>query len=318
MTMNVAIAARARSATAAVALAAVCLTACGDARPADSSEPDDSPDAPSKKLRGENAVDPTGPSGEEDFDGPPDVRVRYGDEFVDLRAWTFCYGNVCADGIPPPNPPDVGGPEQVVVEYPIEGWTFRASFRAAGQTCTRTFPTKLEEIERGRFVLRPAGYAGEYDVTLSGRGPGGDAFVTFRWTTPTDGPLPSPSAYVGIIADQDGQPGSYGVEMDVSQLGITPDRVEATITVTAANGNSRTFSPNLTRECRDDGSLWWDGPHAKGKQAADLGPAPFSYDVELTLDGRNYEAHAIWPDDVIRGFAPYVRLDFSPALPALT
>jgi hypothetical protein len=141
---------------------------------------------------GESTPDVTSP---DDFPEPPHVRVVYGDDFVDLRAWTYCYENGCADGTAPANPPDVGNPDQVVIEFPLEDWTFRAAFEAVGERC-RPVAARLEQVEPGRFVLRPVGYAGEYDVMLSGRGHGpddGDLFTTFRWTTPTDGPLPSPS-----------------------------------------------------------------------------------------------------------------------------
>src|SRR5688500_4065230 len=50
-----------------------------------------------------------------DLDAPPPVTVRFFDRSVDLLAWTYCYGNVCADGSPPAEPPDVGDPEQVIV-----------------------------------------------------------------------------------------------------------------------------------------------------------------------------------------------------------
>ncbi|HKE71663.1 MAG TPA: hypothetical protein VKB55_20570 [Nocardioidaceae bacterium] len=248
---------------------------------------------------------------------PPDMRVHYGDQSIDLRPWTFCYLSTCADGAPPRKLPDVGSPEQVVVEFPLEGWRLRADFEATGKPCPRSFPTGLEEIEPGRFLLMPAGYAGEYDVTLTARGPDGDAFTSFHWTTPSDGPLPTPSAWVGIIADNDGAVTSYGVEMQVRQLAVGPEDADASITVTAADGDSLTFSPRLTDDCSGDGELYWDGPDAKGKEAARLGPAPFTYDVALTLDGQTYDASATWPDDVIGGFAPAARLDFSPALPAL-
>ena len=251
------------------------------------------------------------------LDRPPDMRLHYGDQSVDLRPWTYCYVSACVDGAPPRNPPDVGSPEQVVVEFPLEGWRLRADFEASGERCARTFSSPLEEIEPGRFLLTPAGYAGEYDVTLSGRGPGSDAFTSFHWTTPSDGPLPTPSAYVGIIADNDGAVTSYGVEMQVDQLATAPKQVDAIITVTSADGDALTFSPRLTDDCRADGQLYWDGPDAQGEAAANLGPAPFTYDVALTLDGRRYDGTATWPDDVIRGLAPYARLDFSPSLPAL-
>jgi hypothetical protein len=305
-----------------IAVVAFSAAACGeetgradpaDADPAASTSADPSDSRPGRPAK------PTGENHADDLPAPPAVRVSYGDEHVDLRAWTYCFISLCADGIPPAKPPNVGSPDQVTVEFPLEGWTFKASFQPAGQPCARYFPAKLDEIEPGVFMLRPAGYDGKYDVILTGRGPEGDAFVTFRWRTPSDGPLPSPSSYVGIIAPHDHGPGSYGVEMQASQLAETPDRIDSTITVTAANGESMTFSPRLTRSrCEAEGWLYWDGPTAKGEEAAALGPAPFAYDVELILDGRTYVAHATWPDDVIRGLSPYVRLNFSPDLPALS
>jgi predicted small lipoprotein YifL len=231
-------------------LAIVSLAGCGestpDARPAD--VPADKSD-----RNGSDGPPNTGP---QDFAEPPNFRVRYGDDFVDLRPWTYCYANTCADGFPPTNPPDVGSPEQVIIEFPLAGWSVRADFDVVGKSCGRTFPAKTEEVAPGRFVLRPAGYAGEYDVTLSGRGPGGDAYTTFRWTTPTDGPLPTPSSYASIIAGHDGAIGSYGIELSVSQLAETPERADATITVTAADGDALTIAPRLEHSaCRTDGSL---------------------------------------------------------------
>jgi hypothetical protein len=266
-------------------------------------------------------ADPTEPVGRAtpayDIDAPPDMRLHYGDESLDLRPWTSCYVAACLDGVPPPNPPDVGSPEQIVVEFPVEGWRLQAGFEAVGERCPRTYPAGLDEIEPGRFLLTPAGYADEYDVTLSGRGPGGDAYTTFRWTTLSDGPLPSPSAQLGIVTDKDGTIGSYGVEMWVEGLAVGPEEVDATITLTAADGDSLTFSPHLTGGCRAAGNLGWDAPRATAREAVRLGPAPFTYDVRLTLDGRTYDASATWPDDVFDTFHGYVRLEFSPALPAL-
>ena len=52
---------------------------------------------------------------------------------------------------------------------------------------------------------------------------------------------------------------------------------------------------------------------------AALGPAPFTYDVTLTLDGVRHRANATWPDDHVAD--PFnddpapVPLDFDPPLP---
>jgi len=67
-----------------------------------------------------------------DLESPPPVTVRYFDQSIDLLAWSYCYGSVCADGFPPAEPPDVGSPQEVIVEFPLEGWSFTASFSPTG------------------------------------------------------------------------------------------------------------------------------------------------------------------------------------------
>src|SRR5262245_15791292 len=182
----------------------------------------------------------------------------------------------------------------------------------------------LERTGTTTHTLRPAGDAGTYDVTLSGRG-GGDVVAAFRWTTPTDGRLPVPQARLAVLADHDGAIDSYGVELSVVNLAASPAEATASVTVTAANGKALTFdavreqSEDLgAQRCRTiEGSLYWDGPDNRGVQAAHLGPAPFSYDVVLTLDGVRYQATARWPDDQRPDNKPSVALDFQPPLPAL-
>ncbi|MEA2435266.1 MAG: hypothetical protein QOG54_2723 [Actinomycetota bacterium] len=256
-----------------------------------------------------------GPGG---LKAPPPVTVRYFDESIELPAWTYCYENGCADGAPPPDPPDVGSPDQVQVEFPLSGWDFKASFSRTGEDCARVQNVSLEKIGEGQFVLRPAGHADTYDVTLFGRGDG-DLFTTFRWTTPTDGPLPKPTARTAIISKGDGGPDSYGIELSLTNLAKTPRHAEARITVVASNGESLTFKAKRARgRCFPEGSLYWDGPDDQGYAASTLGASPFTYKVRLTLDGRRYRATARWPDDEIKGNEPSVRLRFEPALPALS
>ncbi|MGH2806091.1 MAG: hypothetical protein ACRDKT_02325 [Actinomycetota bacterium] len=250
-------------------------------------------------------------------DAPPPVTIHFDGDEAELEPWTYCYGNGCADGAPPENPVDVGSPEEVIVGYPLEDWTFRASFTPAGKRCGRSQSAKLDETENGDFVVRPLGFAGTYDVTLTGRGDG-DLFVTFRWTTPVDGPLPKPKAYIGVLSDNDGEVDSYGVELSISNMSETPEKARATITVTSSEGNSLTFdATKRRRRCVAEGSLYWNGPHDKGLEAAELGSPPFEYDVVLKLDGKRYKARATWPDDQIPWLRPYVWLRFRPRLPTL-
>lgn len=292
----------------AILLAALFAEACG-------SRPDDHTD-----VHG----DGSGPAGDEhaappDLEAPPPVTIRFGDDFAELRPWSWCYGNGCADGAPPEDPIDVGSPDEVLVEYPLSGWTFSASFRPAGDECgQRVQEARLEPTEGG-FLLEPVGFAGTYDVELFGRGDG-DLATTFRWTTPLDGPLPKPEARAAILADHDGRVDSYGVELSVSNLAETPQRASATITVESEDGESHTFEAKPTRlRCIPHGSLYWDGPDDEGLAAAKLGDGSgsFTYTVELLLDGERYVATARWPEDIIEGNEPSVSLEFEPPLPAL-
>lgn len=302
----------------------VLLTACVDSG---TDEPaaqlsESSPAAPVSRPPSSQPPSSQPPSGEPLEPGglkaPPPVTVGYFDESIDLYAWTYCYKNGCADGAPPDNPHDVGSPEEIVVEFPLSEWSFEASFSPAGKKCGRIQQVPLETTSEGNFLLRPAGYADTYDVTLFGRG-NGDLFTTFRWTTPTDGPLPKPKARIAVVSGNNGNVDSYGVELTLENLKETPERARATITVVASNGQSLTFEAHPARErCFSEGTVYWDRPDDKGLEAAALGGGPFTYKVNVVLDGVRYNATASWPSDQIPGNHPSVRLDFSPSLPALS
>lgn len=287
-------------------LAAGCagLTTDGALEPGPSTGPSSSPSVES----------PEGPA----FEAPPPVTLRYLGERIELEPWAYCYDFGCADGFPPSPPPDVGEPEEVIVEFPLTGWSFTASFTPAGEKCGRVQGIPLEEREEGTYLLRPAGYAGTYDVMLFGQG-NGDLAVTFRWTTPDDGPLPVPQARLAVLSDNDGRVDSYGVELSVSNLARTPTEPSATITVRAHGGEAMTFEPRRVRiPCLPEGSVYWRASDRIGRDAAALGEPPFTYEVVLVLDGVRYAATATWPVDVIPEEEPSVALRFRPDLPALS
>jgi hypothetical protein len=294
------------------------LAGCADTAPGEPRAEEDRktavpPDEPLERaaVPGNEPLEPGG------LTAPPPVTLRYVDQAVDLHAWTFCYKDGCVDEAPPRDPFDVGDPGEVGVEFPLSGWSFRASFTPAGERCGRVHTVPLEATGDGTFVLRPAGDAGTYDVTLMGRGDG-DLFTTFRWTTPADGPIPTPRARLAVLAGHDGTVDSYGVELVVSNLARTPREASARITVEAGDGNALTFTAEpAAGRCFPEGTVYWDGPDDEGLQAAQLGDGPFTYKVELVLDGVRYVADAAWPDDEIPGNAPSVSLDFTPSLPAL-
>jgi hypothetical protein len=257
-----------------------------------------------------------------DLPHPPDVVVRNGSTSVQLAAWTYCYLTVCADGFPPDPLPSVGSGDQLEVTFPLEGWTFSAAFRRAGDPCARTQSVELQQTGPTSFLLGPAGPAGTYTVELFGRGDG-DLFVSFEWTTTADGPMPEPEARLAVLADSDGRVDSYGVELVLSNLDESPSTATATITVTASNGRSLTFDAQPAEQFQEgcpaiEGLVAWFGPDEQGRESARLGPAPFTYDVVVTLDGVEHRARALWPDDEIPDLGPSVALDFEPALPAPT
>lgn len=256
-----------------------------------------------------------------EIERPPDVIVRGGGTEAALEPYTFCWGSVCADGVPPDRPPDVGSPAELEVEFPEPNWTFTAEFKRAGDACARVQTAELKAASPTTHRLVPHGAAGSYDVDLFGRGDG-DLFARFRWTTPVDGPAPVPEAWVSVLADNDGEVDSYGVELTVANLESSPERAAAQITVTAAGGEEHTFEPTLTslapEECDAvEGQLFWRGADADGQRAAELGDPPFSYTVDLELDGTSYVGTATWPDDEHPDRAPAVPLTFDPPLPRL-
>lgn len=263
-------------------------------------------------------------------DRPPPVTIRYDGQSHDLAAWTYCFGMVCSDGIAPQEPHAVGSPGQVVVEFPLDDWEFTASFEEVGPACPAVHDAELEARGDGTHVLAPAGTPGTYDVTLFGRGDG-DLFVTFRWTTPVEGPMNAPEASVAVLADHDGRLDSDGVEMSLGHVASTPTAASATITVLDGDGDELTTveldqSDSMLDQgdgdCAVAGNLVWardvdaTGLTSAQWQEIPLDDGPFTYEVELVLDGTVHTATATWPDDTNPEIIPHVPLGFTPPLPA--
>jgi hypothetical protein len=286
-------------------LAALVLSGCGTATAVRGAGPDD-------PARG--AEDAPGA-----FESPPPVDIAYDGGSASLDPWTYCYGNGCADGAPPDHPHFVGSPPEVWVSYPLDGWTFTAEFKPAGQDCGRWQSTDLEPGADGAWVVHPVGYAGTYDVTLAGRNPDeGDAFTTFRWTTPADGELPEPTARVAVLADHDGTLDSYGVELDLTNLAETPRAADATIEVRDTSGGTVTLVPRRQTGCQPEGSVSWLLDETAAQEATTLTGDTFTYTVSVRLDGVEHVATATWPDEEMPDYGPSVALEFSPPLPALS
>jgi hypothetical protein len=278
--------------------------------------------APTATITAGVRHDVTGP------DGPPPFRVRYDRQELVLNPHTYCYANGCVDGVVA-SPPDIGSPAEIHIYVPVEEFALSVHAReltrpprpddpSFNATCGgRSFAMPVEDLGDGWYSVSASGPAALYDIELFAQG-GGDMIGRLRWRTPGAGPMPDPSARLALIADHDGEPDSYGLELAVEDLAETPTDVSAEIEVTAANGRSMTFAAEQSAgRCPSVGDLYFDRPDDLAKQAAGLGGFPFTTTVTLTLDGRTYVATAVYPDDEIAGNEPSVALEFAPELPGL-
>lgn len=131
-----------RTSAAAIGLAGVLLLAgCGGGMPDEEAVAGPTTPLPPAATA---ATEPAAPT---ESDAPPPVTVRFSDESVALQAWTYRYRNVCADGAPPAKPADVGSPEEVLVEFPVNG----------------TLPTPQARLA---FLANPDGPVDSYGVEL--------------------------------------------------------------------------------------------------------------------------------------------------------
>jgi len=149
---------------------------------------------------------------------------------------------------------------------------------------------------------------------------GHSASYSFRWTTTRDGVWPAPAASASVLADNDGTTTSYGVDVSVENVAVTPRQASATIGVTSVEGHKITVRPQrvkLDEGCDPAGSVRFEAPETEAQAVIASGSAPFRYEVLLVLDGTTYRGTAIWPDDQQADSHPSVRLDFRPELPAL-
>jgi hypothetical protein len=244
------------------------------------------------------------------------IVLQLGTGPVELAPWTYCLGNGCADGAPPENPHDVGDPREVAFTFARDGWDFTATFREHGKRCFRQITLPVEKTAPQAFLVRPAGLAGDWDVDVFGRGDG-DVITTFRWHTPVDGAMPDPaSGSVAVLADHDGELDSYGVELSLTNLAEQPRSVTASVTVTSAEGRTATIEPRRDGGCYSEGEVFLHASRTKGLAATRIGEGPFTYTVQLTLDGRTYVGTARWPADEVPDLAPHVPLTWEPALPS--
>jgi hypothetical protein len=248
----------------------------------------------------------------------PNIRLHLDSGPVDLKPWTACYGNGCYDGSPPADLHDVGRTDAVEFSFGRVGWTFDATFRESGVSCSRQITVPITKVSRKRFRVVPAGNAGTWDVDIFGRGPGGDVITTFRWTTERSGAFPDAVASsLAVLADHDGKLDSYGVELGISDLARRPKTASAEVMVIADNGDqvSIDLGPMPKEDCYSAGHIYWTKPASAGRPATALPGARFTYVVRLTLDGVTYTGRGLWPADTNANITPAIDLVWTPGLP---
>ena len=283
---------RVRAAVLACLLAGfVALVGCGDEGPP--------PSGSRTPAVGSDDADP-------DYDSPPALRLLLAEGEVDAWQGSYCWqsgdAGTCVDMVGPDDTmlPDVGSPGSVEFRFPVAPTTFRATFTPRTKGCARSYEGVVTELGDGRFRVEPAGPPGRYQVDVWGSAPQGEAPGSFLWSTPVAGPAVEPSASISIVWAPHGQVEGQQFHLFVEDLPTTPETASATITATAANGESFTFDAGKADlACPSLGEVNFaeGGDGALAEQVAALGPAPFEYAVTLTVDGTTHTAAATWPDD---------------------
>ena len=253
-------------------------------------------------------------------------------EAIALTPWTACWGGGCYDGFPVDPLPDAGASDALYFTYPDGDWEWEAVLTMPGECGTRHTPAPVEAVSENVWKVLPAGPAGEWTLELFGRGSGGDAVVSVVWTTTSDGPVAPPTSTAVFLADHDGVLDSYGVELGISGLDVTPQEVSATITVTALDGSTLTATlvlPEGWLDCStwsEEGAVWLSAPppgggtEQSGKSVLDpalgwsVGPE-YTYTVDLEMDGEHYVGTGTWPSGTTQEDTLSVTLSWEPALP---
>jgi hypothetical protein len=283
---------------------------------------------PSQMATTSSAPDPTPnestspglPEASPDPDYPSGIVVRLPGGDVEMPAETSCWKVTepedCRMGLSG-EWPDLGTRDVIEFRFAKPGWEFWAVFRNPDQDCGPA--TTVQAIPTGDrwFRLDPAGAAGQYDVSLSGSGPGGLSATRFLWTTTSNGQIDPPLGTVGLFANSRGV-GSFALEVVIDDLPFQPDTSElssvAEVVVTGANGSQRTLRTPLipqSLDCVNGHYFYYQGEW--DDDFSTLGGSPFDLEITLSIRGTTYIGHANWRK--IKGEASMAPISFTPPLP---
>jgi hypothetical protein len=134
-------------------------------------------------------------------------------------------------------------------------------------------------------------------------------------TDSPDGGSTAPGGSLSIIGGSDSEPVGLPPELRFRNLATAPADASARITVTAGNGQSYTmYTTAPERPPGGEGQLVFRGDQSLGDEVVGLGPPPFRYSVELSLDGGTYRGTGSWPEDQGNDDEHAVELAFDPPL----
>ena len=245
--------------------------------------------------------------------------VRYDRTELQLQPFTYCVSNGCADGFDD-DPPSVGSPDELLVFVPVRefdqlhvGQVERLGTRASDAAWRR----KSLNSASGWWSVRPRGPAAEYVVDLFASGEGaGDMIASLRWTTPTDEPLPDPTATLTAVVDHDGAAGLLRSRARDRQPGRVARRVLRDDHRDRVERTGAHLPGGRERRVPVEGSLYFDEPDAEAKRASTLGDFPFTYAGRArTRRQSRMSPRRSYPDDLVDDRDVSVPLQFEPGLP---
>lgn len=251
------------------------------------------------------------------YDAPPPLVLGGARGPVAALLSTSCWGNGCFDSFIPDaeDAPDVGRLASLDAAFPVLGqWSITLGDLDGSYGCA-TYPGLLEPLDDTHFTLTPSGPGGERFAGYFAYAAGGDTSGYWRWTVPErDG---VPLAWVALTQNSPSSGGMARLAVVLDDAAVDGD-VAATVTVTAADGTRTEIEPaKVDQHCRGDGFVELATPYNYPQRRIDgLGPAPYAYAVDLTLDGQTYHGTGTWSGEHTEHGGD-ARLTFEPALPSL-
>lgn len=249
---------------------------------------------------------PTRGSGPGGLPEPPPVRVVVAGEEVGTYQGSYCWSEpdgtgACVDSVGPTRRDlvDAGPVDAVEIVLGTTVDSLRVELSPVeARGCWPAYVARVEDLGDDHYLIHPVGPAGERQVSVVGRTEQGEVPGYFRWQMPT-GAAPSPTGRLGIVWEDDGELQGQGFSLQVDDLPVGAEDASATITATASNGATLTFDAGDSSGCRrsDHLSFGERGTTVSDRVAA-LGPAPFEYVVDLTLDGQEFQGTGTWPEPV--------------------